>query len=58
MNVPIRATGIAIAGIKVERQFCRNKKIITMTRTIAIKSEIITSSVPASIKVVVSKATS
>ena len=56
MNVPIKETGIAIAGIKVERQFCKNKKIITITSAIVIRSEIITPSVPVSTKLVVSNA--
>ena len=40
---PIKATGIAIAGIKVARQSCKNTKITSTTKAMAIIRVIATS---------------
>ena len=55
-NVPIRETGIVIEGISVLRQFCRNKKMTSTTRTIAISSVMTTSLIEAFTKSDVSNA--
>ena len=44
-NVPISETGIVIAGMIVLRQFCRNRNITRMTRTIASASVFSTSTI-------------
>ena len=54
-KVPIRETGIVISGIRVARQSCRNIKITTSTRAIAIQSVVSTSAMASSTKMVVSK---
>src|ERR1700743_2337834 len=57
MNVPISETGIVIAGMNVLRQSCRNKKITTMTSTIASTSVWSTSLIDSPTTVVESNAT-
>ncbi len=37
-NVPTTATGTAISGIRVERQFCKNTSTTTATSTMASNS--------------------
>lgn len=56
-NVPINDTGIVIQGIITARQFCRNKKITSITSKVVSKKVTITSSMEAWITSVVSKVT-
>ena len=45
-KVPISETGTAIIGISVARQFCRNRKTTSVTRTIATRSVLTISWIP------------
>ena len=56
-NVPISDTGIVIQGIITARQFCRNKKITSITSKVVSKKVTITSSMEAWMTSVVSKVT-
>ena len=56
-NVPINDTGIVIQGIITARQFCRNKKITSITSKVVSKKVTITSSMEAWMTSVVSKVT-
>ena len=53
-NVPTIATGTAISGISVARQFCRNTSTTRATRMIASRSVLSTSAFDSSMKGVVS----
>src|SRR6185312_4443012 len=57
MKVPTRETGIVTAGITVERQSCRNRKMTKMTSRMASTSVLITSLIESATTSVVSKAT-
>ena len=57
-KVPMSDTGIVMAGMRVVRQFCRNRNITRMTRPIASSSVRITSAIDSDTTVVVSKARS
>src|SRR5688572_20937685 len=57
INVPINDTGIAKTGIKVARQFCKNRNTTITTNASASTNVIITSLIEASTTVVVSSGT-
>src|SRR5688572_19227279 len=57
IKVPISETGIANTGIKVARQFCKNKNTTITTNANASSKVITTSRMEASTTVVVSKGT-
>jgi len=56
-KVPISETGTAITGIKVARQFCRNRNTTMITRTIASSSVVSVSFMPSLTGRVVSNTT-
>ena len=53
-NVPIRDIGTAMIGIKVARQFCKNKNTTSTTRSIASPNVLNTSFIDAFTKLLVS----
>src|SRR5690349_10234291 len=57
MNVPTSETGIVTAGITVERQSCRNRKMTKITSRMASTSVLITSLIESATTSVVSNAT-
>ena len=57
-KVPMIETGTASTGIRVARQFCRNRNTTSTTRTMASMKVVITASIEASMKWVVLNGTS
>ncbi len=57
-KAPMMDTGTARSGMKVARQFCRNTKTTTTTRTMASMKVVITASIEALMKRVVLNGTS
>ena len=53
-KVPSSTTGTAMAGIRVARQFCRNRNITTTTRAMAISSVLTTSEIESLMKLLLS----